>query len=234
MRILGAGLDFEAALLDMDGLMLDTEGPAVFFWLRAASELGWEVDRSVPLSTVGLDEDGTRRRVLDSCGPRFPYDAVRDRMIELLAERERGGGPRMKAGLPELLDAFDDAGVPYAVATSTAKEEAERRLRDVGLFHRFAATAFGDEVSAGKPAPDIYLLAARRLGVEARRCIGFEDSEAGLRALAAASVPSIFVKDLIDPAPAVLAGVRLRCADLLEARDTLFGPPEGRSARESG
>jgi beta-phosphoglucomutase-like phosphatase (HAD superfamily) len=81
---------------------------------------------------------------------------------------------------------------------------------------------FGDEVQRGKPAPDIFLLAAERLGKNPRRCVGFEDSPAGLQSLHSAGIPSVFVQDLVEPPPAIIATVWRRCGDLAEAA-ALFG-----------
>jgi beta-phosphoglucomutase-like phosphatase (HAD superfamily) len=92
-------------------------------------------------------------------------------------------------------------------------------LGKAGIVERFSAFAFGDEVANGKPAPDIYLLAASRLGAAPRACVGFEDSPAGLRSLAAAGIRSVFVKDVVEPPPEVLAGVWRQCGDLAEAVD---------------
>lgn len=208
-----------AAIFDMDGLMLDTERPAVSLWLQAAREYGRQVDESVPLSTVGLNEDGTRRRVLEACGEDFPYEAVRSRMYELYEAFLADQGPAHRPGLLTLLDALGGVGIPLAVATSTDREAALRKLDRAGILGRFKATACGDEVRSGKPAPDVFLLAASRLGVVPATCVGFEDSPAGLRALAAAGIRSVFVKDMIEPPPEVLAGVWRRCGDLAEAVD---------------
>jgi HAD superfamily hydrolase (TIGR01509 family) len=201
----------------MDGLMLDTERPAVSLWLRAAAEHGWRIEEAVPLSTVGLNEADTRRRVLDACGDSFPYEAVRRRMGELYDGLMEEPGPEHRPGLLSLLDALDRLGVPLAVATSTDRDAALRKLGKAGILGRFSAVACGDEVAKGKPEPDIFLLAASRLGAEPRSCVGFEDSPAGLKALSAAGIRSVFVKDLVEPPPEVLAGVWRRCGDLAEA-----------------
>ncbi len=206
----------------MDGLMLDTERPAVSLWLRAASEHGWDIDESVPISTVGLNEAATRERVLEACGASFPYGAVRARMIALYEEFLSGEGPRHRPGLLALLDRFAEVGVPLAVATSTDRKAALAKLERAGILGRFSALACGDEVSRGKPAPDIFLLAAARLGADPRACVGFEDSPAGLSALSAAGIKSVFVKDLIEPPADIASTVWRRCGDLFQAAG-LFG-----------
>ncbi len=206
-----------AAIFDMDGLMLDTERPAVRFWLEAAREAGWEIEEDVPVSTVGLDEEATRRRVMEACGPNFPYADVRNRLEELFIDSvEREGIPH-RPGLLELLDHLEGLGVPVAVATSTPRKIALWKLEKAGIRDRFSVLACGDEVERGKPAPDIFLLAAERLSRRPADCVGFEDSPAGLRGLAAAGIRSVFVKDLMEPPSEVLATVWRRRESLAEA-----------------
>lgn len=206
-----------AAIFDMDGLMLDTERPAVRFWLKAAAEQGWNIDEAIPVSTVGLDEADTRKRVLEACGADFPYDVVRSRLEELFIRSIEVEGIAHRPGLLTLLDHLEAVGVPFAVATSTPRAAALWKLEKAGIRSRFQVLACGDEVSRGKPAPDIFLLAAARLGVDQAACIGFEDSSAGLRGLAAAGIRSVFVKDLIEPPSEVLATVWRRHESLAEA-----------------
>jgi HAD superfamily hydrolase (TIGR01509 family) len=211
-----------AVLFDMDGLMLDTERPAVSLWLRAARESGWAIDESVPMSTIGLNEANTRASVMAACGPSFPYDTVRARLIDLYQEYFEREGIAHRPGLLPLLDTLADLRVPLAVATSTVRAEAMEKLSRAGISDRFTVFACGDEVTRGKPEPDIFLLAASRLSVEPSDCVGFEDSTAGLRALAAAGIRSVFVKDMTEPPTDVLATVWRRCGDLSEAI-RLFG-----------
>jgi HAD superfamily hydrolase (TIGR01509 family) len=203
----------------MDGLMLDTERPAVRFWLEAARERGWEIDEGVPVSTVGLDEEATRQRVLEACGPGFPYAAVRKRLEELFVQSIEREGIAHRPGLLTLLDHLDGLGLPLAVATSTPRAIALWKLDKAGIRGRFSILACGDEVERGKPAPDIFLLAASRLGKQPAACVGFEDSPVGLRGLAAAGIRSVFIKDLMEPPDEVLATVWQRRDSLADAID---------------
>jgi HAD superfamily hydrolase (TIGR01509 family) len=201
----------------MDGLMLDTEGPSVEIWLEAARNFGWTISAEAVYRTVGLDEASTRAALMDAYGPDFPYDDIRRELERLITERVEQEGMPHRPGLLPLLDHLSGQGIPLGVATSSARKTAIWKLEKAGILDRFTALACGDEVRRGKPAPDIFILAADRLGVEPADCVGFEDSPAGLRAIRAAGIRSVFVKDLLEPPPEVLITVWRRCPDLAAA-----------------
>jgi HAD superfamily hydrolase (TIGR01509 family) len=114
-------------------------------------------------------------------------------------------GISLKPGLDDILDLLEEHGIATAVATSTRRERARAKLDHVGLLHRFAALVGGDEVTRGKPAPDIFIAAAKRLGVAPRDCIVLEDSEPGIIAAVAAGMTPVMVPDLHPPSAEVLA-----------------------------
>jgi HAD superfamily hydrolase (TIGR01509 family) len=204
-------------IFDVDGLMLDTEGPVFALWTRAGKPLGWDIKAEVVMRTLGIDREGARTIFLQEYGPGFPYEKIRDEFRRLYYEEFEKGAPH-KPGLVYLLDHLAALGIPLAVASSSLHETVIWKLRKAGILDRFVALACGDEVRNGKPAPDIFLLAAERLGQKPSDCVGFEDSPAGLQGLHAAGIRSVFIKDLTDPPPEVLATVWHRCADLAEAR----------------
>ena len=107
----------------------------------------------------------------------------------------------MKPGVVELLDFLAGRGLPLAVATSAGRATAEHHLGRAGLLDRFTALATRDDVERAKPHPDIYLEAARRLGVAPERCLAFEDSNIGLEAAHAAGTMAFMVPDLLQPLP---------------------------------
>ena len=104
-------------------------------------------------------------------------------------------GIELKPGLIEMLDFVEQQRLTAALATSSEAEYADLTLRRSGLLDRFAVVVSGDRVTRGKPAPDIYLEAARQLAVSPADCVAFEDSEAGIRAVAAAGMMGILVPD---------------------------------------
>jgi HAD superfamily hydrolase (TIGR01509 family) len=201
----------------MDGLMLDTERPTADFWIQAAREAGWEISRAAVHRTIGINEKSSRAVYAAEYGSEFPYSEIKQEVYRRVRETAGTSGIPCKPGLFTLLDHLEKLHIPAAVASSTAREYARWKLEKAGVLSRFPIAAFGDEVEHSKPAPDVFLLAARRLGVSPDRCIGFEDSPAGLCGLASAGIRSVFIKDLLDPPEEVMATVWRQYNNLAEA-----------------
>lgn len=212
-----------AVIFDMDGLLLDSEPLYRVTWQAASAALGCPIDDAFYTHFVGRGNDEAERLLLERFGDALPLTEFRERWRRDWNERVDRGLVARKPGAIELLDLLDERGITTALATSTPRAMALRCLGD--LSTRFATAAFGDEVEHSKPAPDLFLLAGRRLGVAAADCLVLEDSEAGVRAARAAMMDVIMVPDLIEPSPEV-AGMALRvCRSLVEVRD-LFLPPK--------
>lgn len=193
-----------AAVFDMDGLLLDSERIVARAWVLAAQRLGVEFDAQFGLTLIGRNAEDSRRMLADHLPRGYPLDrffcACREAWDEITA---REGVP-VKPGVHALLDWIGRRRWPCAVATSTAHERACAELSRVELMPRFHALVGGDEIARGKPAPDIYREAAKRLGVVAAECVAFEDSEPGVRAALAAGMQVFMVPD-IAPVPGALA-----------------------------
>ena len=205
-----------AVIFDMDGLMLDTERITIPLWDEAGKKFGYRIPFDTVLNMVGISSQAARDVLFREYGDDFPYDKIRDE-FKLLCKRAYENGIPHKKGLVFLLDHLTAAKIPFGVATSTRRESAMENLAKAGILERFAAITGGDEVTNGKPAPDIFLLAAKKLGALPSACAGFEDSPAGLRGLHAAGIRSVFIRDLIDPPREVLDTVWRICGDLFEA-----------------
>jgi HAD superfamily hydrolase (TIGR01509 family) len=206
---------FRAAIFDVDGLLLDSERPLLDAWVQAARELGHPFEPTL-LSRV-LGRPGAEGVALfrAALGPSYPYDTVKERAKELMAGvHERGFN--VKGGARDLLARLEQAHVPCAVASSTRRKPLEERLLRADLHRFFAAFAGGDEVQHGKPAPDIFLLAAARLSMPALGCVVFEDSEHGARGALAASMQVVIVPDLAEPSAEARASC---CAVVRSLRD---------------
>ena len=209
------------AIFDMDGLMLDTERPLIPLWAKVGKSFGYDITPQMIIRTLGINSEGTRALIVSEFSPEFPYEKIKEEVSRLYSEEIRESIPH-RPGLFPLLDHLTSLKIPLAVATSTRRVSAVRKLTQAGILDRFATLVCGDEVSRGKPAPDIFLLAAEKMGKLPSKCVGFEDSPAGLQGLHAAGIRSVFVKDLADPPPEIRATIWHSCTDLAEAAD-LFG-----------
>jgi HAD superfamily hydrolase (TIGR01509 family) len=211
-----------AVIFDMDGLMFDTENLTIPLWETAGKPFGYNLTREIILRTVGISGEKAQQVLLEEFGADFPYEKIRDEFRILVSkEIEKKGVPK-KPGLMYLLDRLRAANIPLGVATSTRSVRAIDLLSKAGILDRFKALTCGEDITNGKPAPDIFLLAAEKLGQPPRNCVGFEDSTAGLMGLHAAGIRSVYIKDVLDPPEEVLATVWHKCNDLSEAA-ALFG-----------
>jgi HAD superfamily hydrolase (TIGR01509 family) len=190
-----------AVIFDMDGLMLDTERVYLRAWQQAMADFGGEAPADLFQKTIGLTSSDTTTLYLDVLGKEFPVQAMRAREQDYFDEYIAHNGAPIKPGLLALLDLLDNQSLPKAVASSTALSGVQALLDSAGIGGRFPVLVGGDEVEQGKPAPDIFLLAAQRLGIPAQECLVLEDSEAGILAAHTAGMNSILVPDLKAPSP---------------------------------
>lgn len=211
----------EAVIFDMDGLMVDTERLAREFWLMALDEFGARLTESQYLRIVGRTAVDSTAILKEMLGADFPVEECRARMRELYyADIARKGVP-IKAGLLELVAFLNAESIRYAVATSTARDITTRKLEIAGLTSQFNAIVAGDEVTNGKPNPEIFLKAASLLGASPERVVVLEDSSNGIRAAHAANMIPIMVPDLIQPDDEIKSLAYAVVGSLHEARDVI-------------
>ena len=212
----------DAVIFDMDGLMLDSERAINACMAQAARELGHELPDTLWLEMIG-GGDGLCRRLVSGHIGEAAADALLARS-EALYDVVADAGIDHRPGIVELLEWLVARGIPRAVATSTRRPLAMRKLAAAGLLPYFDAVSTSSDVARPKPSPDVYLLAARTLGVEPVRCVVLEDSPTGVRAALAAGMTPIQVPDLLEPDDEVRAlrhrivGSLAVAQHLLEAR----------------
>lgn len=190
----------EAVLFDMDGLLLDTEVLYIEAMQASARSLGREMPLDLCHSMIGVPARECNVLVETHYGEGFSIADFRGHFSVHIRRLLEAGIP-LKPGVVELLDFLAGRGLPLAVATSAGRATAESHLGKAGLLDCFAAVATRDDVERPKPHPDIYLEAARRLGVAPERCIAFEDSNVGLAAAHAAGAMAFMVPDIMPPSP---------------------------------
>ncbi|OXJ00842.1 MULTISPECIES: HAD family hydrolase [Burkholderia] len=198
-------MTFSAALFDMDGLLVDSERTIMNTWIDVSNAHGVTLTTTDYLQIVGRSFAEGQVILARLIGNPDTFDAVRIRVREQLAAPEPHPKFPLKPGAFALLDALAQAGIPCAVASSSACEVIRSRLDAVGVLPFFRAIAGGDEVARGKPDPAVYRLAAERLGVPAHACVAFEDSDFGAQSAAGAGASVITVPDLKAPTPEIVA-----------------------------
>ena len=136
-----------ALLLDMDGLMVDTEPLYKTAWQAATAELGYDLDDRLYATIVGRPLPDCERTLMEAFGESFPLEALRARWPGLWRDEVERVGIQMKPGLPELLAFADARGLRVAVATSTNADWASFTLTRVGLADRFDVVVTGDQIA---------------------------------------------------------------------------------------
>lgn len=186
-----------AVIFDMDGLMLDSERAINACMERAAHELGHALPGTLWLQMVGGNEPLCRRLLSAHIGEAGAVALLQ--RAEGLYDAVADAGIDHRPGIVDVLELLVARGIPRAVATSTRRPLAMRKLAAAGLLPYFGAVCTSSDVALPKPAPDVYLLAASRLGVEPPHCLVLEDSPTGVRAALAAGMLPIQVPDLLEP-----------------------------------
>ena len=181
-----------AILFDMDGLMVDTEPLARAAWQRVVAPYGATIEDALYGQMLGRRTVESTQLVLDALRLPLAHEELMRRKTDEFLGSLADEVPVMP-GLWTLLDRIEAGGLPWAVATSTPRPVAGIILGKLGLTGRYHALACGDEVAHGKPAPDIFLLAAARLNVAPEACLALEDSVAGCMAAAAAGMRVVVV-----------------------------------------
>ncbi len=183
------------AIFDCDGLLADTETPDYDAWREIYEENGLHLPVETWAQSIGTAKghglNNWHAPLAETVGPDYDPAAV-DARRRLLYHSAIGRLTPMP-GVLAILDALDEAHIPCAVASNSERAWVDSVLDITGLTSRFQAIATADEVEHPKPAPDVYLLAAERLGVPPQHCAAFEDSPRGLAAAHAAGMFTVAV-----------------------------------------
>ncbi|MFI9360812.1 HAD family hydrolase [Kitasatospora sp. NPDC053057] len=181
----------ELVIFDCDGVLVDSEVIAVRVLVQLGEEYGWPLTEAEAIERfVGRSEAANHAMVAERLGEETAtlFDK---RFRELHAEAVDAGLTPVD-GLPEALDALEALALPTCVASSGTHEKMRHTLGRTGLYGRFEGRIFSaTEVGRGKPAPDLFLHAARSMGVDPARCLVVEDSGPGVAAARAAGMRAL-------------------------------------------
>ena len=193
----------QAAIFDMDGLMFDTERLYQESWMALAAQFGQTPNPAFPTAVAGTAGEGMRK-VIRTYYPALDPEAFISACFQRVRDITKTHLPE-KPGLRTLLDLLRAKSVRMAVASSSEEDIIRRNLTTAGVTDYFDVVVSSTDpaVKDGKPAPDVFLYAAARLGVAPRDCWVLEDSLNGIRAAHAAGAAALMVPDTMEPTPEI-------------------------------
>ncbi|MDU4714397.1 MAG: HAD family phosphatase [Gemella haemolysans] len=193
-------MDIKAVLFDMDGLMVDTESLATEAFIHSAKKQGYDMTKEETLLVLGF----TTKSIYEFWENYFKNSDVSGKQLvddhyKYIENILFTTGPRKMPYIEELLKYLKESNYKVAVASSSNMDHIINNMEKTGLKKYIDEFASGAEVENGKPAPDIFLLAAERLGVKPEECLVLEDSKAGVLAGSSAGAKVIMVPDMFKP-----------------------------------
>lgn len=209
-------MKIEAVLFDMDGLVLDTEKLYTRFWVEAANALGYPMTVKQGLGMRSLNRTYGAAKLKSYFGESVDYDKVRNKRIELMDAFVEKEGVYLKKGINELLDYLKENNIKTSIATSSPIERTIKYLSSVNMDKRFDELVSGYMVEKGKPEPDIYLYAAKKLGVSPKNCMVLEDSPAGILSGYKAGCIPVIVPDQDEPDEDTMNIIYAKAKDLID------------------
>lgn len=212
----------KGAIFDQDGLLFDTESVYQRAWIEAGRRQGVIIDPAVPRRFSGMG----RKLIKEIIAAEYPllnWEEYSTTAIELAWNEQLSSIPPKKPGLIEMLEFCREKGIKTAVASSSRIHIVRHNLTSAGVIDYFDAITTGEEVVNSKPAPDIFLLAASKIGIEPKDCAVFEDAFSGIRGAFAAGMKPVLIPDQAEPTeeiraiasvyPDLKAAISALCAD---------------------
>ena len=193
----GAERLIEAVVFDLDGVLIASEEVWDAVRERYVRERGGRYDADVQRAMMGMSAPEWSRFLHEDTGVPDEPDAINRDVVELMLEAYRHELPLLPGAVEAVRRTADV--FPLALASSSNRAIFEEVLELAGLTNYFRATVSSEEVARGKPAPDVYLEAARRLGVAPSSCAAVEDSHAGIRSASSAGMRVVAIPNASDP-----------------------------------
>jgi HAD superfamily hydrolase (TIGR01509 family) len=185
-------------VFDLDGVLVESEHLWEENWTAHAGQSGYAWSEGDTATVQGMSVPEWSGYMAERLGDGQRAEAIATAVIDGMIAALDAGRVELLPGAAAMVETAA-AGVPIAVASSAPKRLIEAVLTATGLLALFGSTVSSEEVPRGKPSPDVYQEAARRLGLDAARCIGVEDSSNGIRAAAAAGMTVVAIPNPVYP-----------------------------------
>lgn len=189
----------KAIIFDMDGLMIDSERVTFECYQEILKGMNLTMDEEFYKTLLGKPLKGIYQRFYDVYGNDFPIEDVIKDVHALMAKRFETEGVSIKTGLKSLLEYLKENNYKTIVATSSNRDRVDTILSQAQITDYFDDSICGDEVTKGKPNPEVFLKSCQKLGVNVDEAIVLEDSEAGIQASYDAGVKVICIPDMKYP-----------------------------------
>jgi HAD superfamily hydrolase (TIGR01509 family) len=215
----------DAVVFDLDGVLLESEEVWDEVRERYVRERGGRYDAEVQRAMMGMSSTEWSRYLHETAGVPDEPPTISDEVVRRMLESYRGRLPLIDGAV----DAVHRLAArwPLGLASSSNRALIDAALDTARLSSSFAATVSSEEVARGKPAPDVYLEAARRLNVAPARCAAVEDSHGGIRSAKAAGMRVIAIPNLsYPPDDDALAQADVSIRSLAELTPDLVDPPD--------
>ena len=186
----------KAVIFDMDGVIFDTEKVYLDIWIEVFEKYGYKMTKELYVNVMGTGRKNVIKTFLENFGDDLPIEKMyeeKDNQLFYIIENQ---GIPLKEGVKELFSMLKEKTYKIALATSAKRERVEKQIKDKWLKESFDAIVCGDDVEKGKPSPDIFLKAAKKIDVEPENCFVVEDSPAGIKAAFSGGMKGIHVEDL--------------------------------------
>ena len=211
----------KAVVFDMDGVIFDTERAVIEVWQEVAAKHGIPDIEEFCTDCIGLTAVATKQKFIERYGNKYSYDELRQEKTGKVKERFSRGEIDVKPGVEAILSSLKSKNIKIALASSTREEAVREELSLMGLIHYFDEIVTGDKVEKSKPAPDIFIAACEKLGVNPKDAVGIEDSFNGIRSSHDAGLYTIMVPDLLQPTDEIRSLANVVVKDLFEALDII-------------
>ena len=189
----------KAIIFDMDGLMIDSERVTFECYQEILKGMNLTMDEEFYKTLLGKPLKGIYQRFYDVYGNNFPIEDVIKDVHALMAKRFETEGVPIKTGLKSLLEYLKENNYKTIVATSSNRDRVDTILSQAKITDYFDDSICGDEVTKGKPNPEVFLKSCQKLGVNVDEAIVLEDSEAGIQASYDAGIKVICIPDMKYP-----------------------------------